>query len=255
MQTRPLQLSETPSALSREGYNTCAQDYLQWTLSMPSPRLDWLNKLFEILGNSSLSTTQVLELGCGAGVPATVKLAQTVGHVIATDISSTQLALARQHANDAGLPISSNDDSQKGRVTFIESDMLELAFEPGRFDAIVAFYCVIQLVQDDQVSMMRRAYEWLKPGGCFLFNVTAAADGGTVMENWLGMKAFWAGLGPERTLNVLRDIGFEVVERETIDVEGDAAFTWIIAQKPNSETRAPDSETTSRQARLSRLES
>lgn len=231
MQTRSLEAEENPSDLSQEGYNASARQYLEWTSSMPSPRLAWLDKLFKHLGPSTLPTARILELGCGAGIPSTLKLAQTVDYVIATDISSTQLELARKHFREAGVMI----DSEDGRVEFREADMVTLSFPNASFDAVCAFYSIIQLSQLHQKLILERSFGWLKPGGYILLNVSAEVSEGVVMEGWLGMTAFWAGLGTEGTLSGMRQIGFEVVEWETIEVDGDAAFTWIIAKKPAAE--------------------
>lgn len=227
MQTRPLKADETPSDLSRNGYNASAHRYLEWTTSLPSPRLVWLEKLLQRLGPSTRSTARVLELGCGAGVPCTLKLAQTVGQLVATDISSAQLDLARKHFQEAGISI----DDGNGKCEFREADMLTLSFPNASFDAICAFYSFIQLSQPGQLLMLQRSFQWLRPGGYILLNVTKDPSEGTVMEDWLGMNAFWAGSGTQVTLSEMSDIGFEIVERETIETEGDAAFTWIIAKK------------------------
>lgn len=45
------------------------------------------------------------------------------------------------------------------------------------------------------------------------------------MKGWLGMKAFWTWSGTQVTLSGMSKTGFEIVEREPIEVEGDAAFT------------------------------
>lgn len=198
---------------------------------MPSPRTEWIDRLLSTFDTSILPCARFLELGCGSGVPATVKIAQTVGHVTATDISSTMLALAHGSLADAGISTSSSDDVGEPKISFIELDMLGLVFENSRFDGVVALYSIIHLQQDDQVTMMQRVYDWLVPGGCFLFNVTAAPSKGEVNQ-WLGMEGFWAGLGSERTMEVLTEIGLEVVEWEIISQKSDSDFAWIIARKP-----------------------
>jgi len=228
---RELKADETPSDLSRTGYNKAAHQYLEWTSSQPSPRLAWLDKLFQNLGASTLPTARVLELGCGAGVPSTLMLAKTVDKVVATDISSTQLELARQHFHKAGIETS----DENGKVDLREADMVALSFPAASFDAICAFYSIIQLSTADQRLVLERGFEWLKPGGYLLINVAKEASTGAVLEGWNGMDAFWAAFGTEGTLRVLGEIGFEVVEQETIEIEGDAAFTWIIARKPTKD--------------------
>ena len=74
----------------------------------------------------------MLELGCGAGVPATKHLLQVdkpVIHVTGNDLSTAQLDLARQ-----------NLQGYEERLKLVEGDMLGLAFPGETFDAVTGFY-------------------------------------------------------------------------------------------------------------------
>lgn len=228
MNLRDLNPDETPSTLARDGYNISAQKYLDWTSVQPSPRLEWLEKLFthfKNAGGRNISTTKILELGCGAGIPCTLKTAQTCGHVTGVEISSTQISLAKEKFESAGVALD--------KYEFKEADMTTVSFPDQSFDGISAFYSVIHLAVADQQAILERAYKWLVPGGLILFNVVGEVDSehGKVVENWLGMNAYWAGFGKEKTLEILTTIGFEVLESERIHIEADAPFIWIIARK------------------------
>lgn len=228
-QPRKLHVGESPQSLARDGYNTAAQTYLDWTTSLPDYRVGWLNRLFqrfEVLHPSRLSQTRGLDLGCGAGVPATLCLAQTCKHVTGVEISATQISLGRSSFAKAGVP--------EDKYVFQESDMMAASFSADSFDLVCGFYSLIHLSLADQRELLARIYNWITPGGMLLFNASTQASGadGMIMENWLGMTAYWASYGEEKTLEIVRGVGFEVLEHQVQDTKGDATFTWIIALKP-----------------------
>lgn len=232
LETRKLNDGETPQELSKNGFDIGAQQYLDWTCSLENIREEWLGKLFNRLyeaGTIDLSKAKMVDLGCGSGWPATAKLAQKCGHTTGIEISSKQLELAATRFKQSGI----SEDKYK----LIEADMLTVDFEQDSLDAVCAFYSIIQLHLADQHILLKRIHSWLRKSGLLLFNVAAqesAADG-EVMVDWLGiegMNVYWASFGQKKIQELLEDIGFEIVETEEIEVEGDADFTWIIAKKP-----------------------
>ncbi|KAL1963222.1 hypothetical protein VTN77DRAFT_8547 [Rasamsonia byssochlamydoides] len=217
----------------RKAYNNIAQRYLEWTRASHARRLSYLQDLLARLKapqEDDVRKASVLELGCGAGVPCTQVLAsQDNLTVTANDISSAQIALARQH-----LPPSSS-------VTLIESDMMELAFPDEQFDAVIAMYSIIHLPRDEQVALMKRIFQWLKPGGWFLANFCATEYQGLTDPHWLGGTEgtmYWSAWGVDKNCAILTDIGFELAIRDVVDeVEDDGngdriiPFLWAMAKK------------------------
>lgn len=170
----------------------------------------------------------VLELGCGAGIPVTELLASRENtSVTANDLSAAQIELAKNR-----LP---------GSVRLIQGDMMELNFDKEHFDAVLAMYSIIHLPRDEQATMLHRIYGWLKPGGHFLANFAAEGFEGSSVQSWLGStkgRMYWSGWGKDKTRAILGDIGFEVVIDEvSTDIEEmdgvslDVAFHWILAKK------------------------
>ena len=228
--------TETSSTLSREAYNKGAATYRSWTASHDTQRMHWLNKLFDHLcptasepHDSAHRGLKFLDLGCGAGIPATLTIAQTTGSVIGIDVSDKQIELAKTYFQEAGVEV----DGQK--IQLRVEDMLDLNFPDTSLDGICAFYSIIHLPLADQAVLLERCFKWLESGGYMLFNVATekSSEGGEVMDDWLGtMRVHWASLGKEGTRELLRSVGFEVVEVEDVQMEGDAQFTWFIVQKP-----------------------
>jgi ubiquinone/menaquinone biosynthesis C-methylase UbiE len=196
-------------------------------------RLDYLGHLLARLQSAnksnngdSTNTANMLELGCGAGVPATkflLEQSNPVFHVTGNDISTSQLNLAR-----------TNLSAYKDRLTLVEGDMLNLSFPPASFDAITGFYSIIHLPRDEQTQLMTKIAEWVKPGGYFLANFSVMAMPKLEEEKWLGHEKgwmFWSGWGEDKSVEMVEKAGFEVEVREVKQAEGDVAFVWVLAKK------------------------
>jgi SAM-dependent methyltransferase len=125
--------SEDMKARLKTSYDAIANTYnAEFTTPNDPVRLHYLNLLLSRLPAHSQQTASVLELGCGAGVPATKHLLQVdkpVIHVTGNDLSTAQLDLARK-----------NLGGYEDRLTLVEGDMLGLGFEGERFDAVTGFY-------------------------------------------------------------------------------------------------------------------
>lgn len=243
MSTRP-DITSTVAA----SYNKIAERYLQWVESLPSPRIQYVDKLL-LRCPKPLLTTKVLELGCGAGIPVTEYLATQVGEVVANDVSEKQLELARPRI-------------QTGNVRFVVGDMMALELEGESLDGAVAFFCLFHLPLRDQLQMLKLVYEWLKPGGVFVCNFSEVPDsigdrdghestGASNLQpphdgtwvNFFGARMFSSNGGAERSLQMMKDAGFGVVEWDILVAEGcrphaskpntgaTLRFLWVVAEK------------------------
>ena len=205
--------------LVESGYDRIAQRYLEFAQrnlawEKPSARMEYLHKLLERLP----AQAQLLELGCGAGVPCTQLIAQH-GHVTGIDISAAQVALAKQHIPDA---------------TLIQADMMTLTFPLASFDAIVAFYSIIHLPRPEQAVLIERLATWLRPGGWFLANLGVSNDPGSIEPEWLGTAMYWSSYDAQTNLDLVGQAGFTLVETDILidDEDGESvSFLWILAKK------------------------
>ena len=106
--------------LVESGYDRMAEQYLATKDAEDPATLTELEKLSETLSHGAA----ILDLGCGAGVPATRWLARRFA-VTGVDISERQLALAQRNVPEA---------------TLIQADMTKLNFAPQTFNSVVSFY-------------------------------------------------------------------------------------------------------------------
>lgn len=234
-------------ATVQQSYDQIAPQYLEWTESRHSPRLRYVDKLISYLASAlhNCPVFKVLELGCGAGVPVTAYLTERVGEVVANDISPNQMELARERV------LAHSDRAAK--VNFIGGDMLDLEFESDSFDGAVAFFSLFHVPVAEQRIMLDRIRKWLTPGGILVCNFGASSDSRpsegekrTEDGGWgsfLGAPMFWANLGVEGSLEMIRGAGLEIVEWEVIDAadgkeelseddpDAGVRFVWVVARK------------------------
>lgn len=212
--------SDDLKARVKASYDAIAPEYNAWTVKNSDFRAVYLDKLLPLLPKENAN---VLELGCGAGVPVVERLLATpsITSVTANDLSSAQIALGKAKLDT-------------DRVTWVESDMMSLDFPPASFDAVLGFYSVIHLPREEQTQLLAKVVEWLKPGGHILINFSAEAMDAAVEEKWLHEKGwmFWSGWGADASLEQVRNTGLEVLVNEVTKDSVDASFLWVIARKP-----------------------
>jgi len=125
---------------------------------------------------------RVLDLPCGSGASA-LAAADAVGEegaVVAVDISSALLTLARAKAQAAG----------HRHVDFLQADMRSTGFADGSFDAVVCVFGIFFV--PDREGLVRELWRLVAPGGVLAITTW----GPDVLEP--GASAFWASVERER---------------------------------------------------------
>ena len=207
-------VARNPKEIVARGYDAIALRYAEWAGQVKSPALEWLRDLDARLSDGS----DVLELGCGRGVPGTRELARR-HRVTGVDISAVQIELARHHVPEA---------------SFVHADAAELDVAAGSLDAVVALYFFGHVPVDEQRDLISRIAVWLDDGGVLLATFGAGEAGEDVDPDWLGAPMFFASLGGNSYIPLLRDSGLEPL-REQVLVQhepghGDVAFHWVLAR-------------------------
>jgi SAM-dependent methyltransferase len=203
-----------PKEIVARGYDAVALRYAEWSSQVERPTLDWLRDLDARLPDGA----EVLELGCGRGVPVTRELARR-HRVVGVDISAVQIELARHHVPEA---------------SFVHDDAAELDIAPGSLHAVVALHFFGHVPIGEQAPLIVRIAEWLRPGGLLLATFGSGEAHEEVAEDWLGAPMFFASLEAEAYPRLLRASGLELL-RDAVIVQhepghGDVAFRWLLAQ-------------------------
>jgi SAM-dependent methyltransferase len=211
-----------PRRIVEDGYDAIAERYFEWSDARPSAiRLAWLARALERIPAGA----DVLDLGCGAGVPMTRALAAG-RHVTGVDISARQIELARANVPEA---------------TFIRSDMTALDVPHESLDAVTAFYSLTHVPRADLAALLVAIRGWLRPGGVLIATMGAQDSPDEVEDDWLGAPMFFSHYGAKRNRALVRDAGFEleeaVVEEEPEDRHA-ALFLWVVARRPKDDVDA-----------------
>lgn len=207
-------MSSDPQNIIESGYDAMAEQYLAVFGEgiTDDPRIRFVGELAGHLPDGA----RVLELGCGAGVPATALLAQRFD-VLGVDISAAQLALAAQRVPNAA---------------FRKADMISLELPDTSFDAVTAFYSFNHVPRDQQLPLLAKIARWLRPGGLLLasFGQGGSADD---VEPWLGVPMFFASHDPATNTRHLTEAGFTPIVDELVSKEmgmGREAWQWVLAR-------------------------
>ena len=156
---------------------------------------------------------EVLDAGCGAGVPVAVFLVDAGFRVTGVDLSAAMLDLARSHVPEARL---------------LQMDMRRLGFaEPG-FDGICAFYSLFHVPREDHLPVLVQFHRLLRPGGVLLFSSGTHAWQG--VEGFHGTEMFWSHPEREVTRAWVVEAGFAVVMAEVRELGGEAHY-WVMGRK------------------------
>jgi ubiquinone/menaquinone biosynthesis C-methylase UbiE len=158
-----------PKHVVEQGYDQVANEYAHLEDGTEWPRMRRLRKVLSYLPSDS----SVLDLGCGSGVPADVEISRD--HMVTgVDISQAQVSLALQNV-------------PKGY--FIHGDAGSVEFQASSFNAVVSFYTLEHIPRGEHEIILRRIYEWIKPGGLLLISMEAGDYEGFFGE-WLGVPMY-----------------------------------------------------------------
>jgi cyclopropane fatty-acyl-phospholipid synthase-like methyltransferase len=160
---------------------------------------------------------RVLELGCGAGMPDTQRLAARF-RVTGVDVSAEQVRHAR-----AAVP----------RVEFIQADFTALELEPESFDAVVSFYAFNHVPRELLAPTFARIHRWLASGG-LLMTALGTSDLEAWTGEWLGAETFFSSFPPETNTRLVGEAGFTILRDELVtfrEPEGDVTFQWVLASR------------------------
>ncbi len=206
-----------PKQIVSDGYDYIAKEYEEWA---NDTRIEERIKYTAVLLEKLSKGAEVLELGCGSGIPTTQQLAEKFS-VTGVDISAQQIAFAQQRILKA---------------KFLHGDMTKLDFPENSFDAITAFYSIIHVPRQEQAGLLCKIESWLRPGGLLVISMGANSDEAQVNENWLGgLPMYWSNFDSETNRQLVEKAGLNIISAkdETADEFGKpVTFLWIVAQKP-----------------------
>ena len=200
-----------PRHIVESGYDAIADRYAEAIRAGRGPETYFRGFLARVLEPIPEGGT-VLDLGCGAGL-VTAELT-TRARVVGVDISAGQLELARRNAPAA---------------RFVRADMVDLAFAPASFDAVVAFWTLIHVPREVHASLLARIHGWLKPGGLFAGTLGSGDNPAEHVPDFYGAPMCWSHFDGDTNRGLLRGAGFDILQADEIEDEGETPL-WVIAR-------------------------
>lgn len=146
------------------------------------------------------SGARVLDIGCGTGLPTARQLADGGCAMTCVDISPAMLARARNHVPEA-------------RV--LELDVADLGRAGGPYDAVVAFFSLLNLPRKAMSRVLRLIHGTLAPGGLFSLAMVEA-DVDDVPISFLGSRIFVTGYLRDDLRTLLHEAKFRVDNEDAI---------------------------------------
>jgi ubiquinone/menaquinone biosynthesis C-methylase UbiE len=197
--------------LVRKGYDTLSEKFQKNRTSFD------IGKEFEAFRTLLPKNAKVLDLGCGTGVSRTKFLVDSGFNVTGIDFSEKMLKYARKNVPEA---------------IFIQQDMTTIDFQENTFDGLIACYSIIHVPREKHALLFKTIHTLLKPGGVMLISLGSKEWEGT--DNFLGTNMFWSHYSPQKSLQIIKDAGFQIIFDRMI-VGGGEKHYWILAKKGNND--------------------
>ncbi|MFM1816556.1 MAG: hypothetical protein RLZ98_3251, partial [Pseudomonadota bacterium] len=167
---------------------------------------------------------KLLEIGCGTGTTA-IRLAPSVAHILATDISSEMIAIGREKASAESCT----------NVTFERMTPVDTGLAGGAFDAVLGF-SILHLLAD-RPAMYSNIKRVLKPGGLFISKTPCLAEMNPLIRLAVPAMqlfrrapthvAFFSAAELEREIVAA---GFDIIERGYHGTKGKDVRPFLVAQ-------------------------
>lgn len=155
---------------------------------------------------------EVLDVGCGVGIPAAKYLVDEGCRVTGVDIAEPMLEIAKKNVPQA---------------TFLTGDMTQLHFPDGSFDGIVSLHAIHHVPREQHEEIFRSFHRILKHQGVLM--ISSATDEFEGTKEHYGVPMFWSHFSPEQTVDLLRTAKFNIVSDYHVESHGKLHY-WIIAK-------------------------
>ena len=189
----------------------------------PIKDMAWYERTLDCTRQYLRSTDSILELGCGTGTTA-LKLAPHVSRLVATDVSSEMITIAREKAAAQGC----------ANAEFVVGSAHHARWPERAFDAVLAFNLLHLLTE--RPALFAKSTGLLKPGGLFITKAPCLAEMSGLIRlavpvlRVIGKAPNVEFFTAAELLNEIEAAGFTVVEQARHGSQRKDARIFIVAK-------------------------
>lgn len=191
----------------RDGYDQIAKLYLDDRERLKSAK--YVKRLLKNLPKGS----NILDLGCGAGVPVDEMLLKAGHTVRGIDVSATQIKLATKFCRGASYKRGDIQDLKRGEY---------------RVEAVIALYVLFHIPRVKHLEILKIIASFLPKGGLLLISMGDREFEGR--HQMFGVSMWSSQYGTARNRQMIEQARLEILVEE-VDVSGGERHQVILAQK------------------------
>ena len=204
-------MAQNMRKLVRQGYNE--GNYNKF-YDRKSSKLTPFDKLMcDELISRLKEDSQILDLGCGTGLPYDKYFVKNKMNLTGIDISEKHIELAKKNVKTAKYLVGD----------FFSKDIKE------KFDAIVSFFAIFHIPRTEHKKLFERINSLLKNNGYILLTLGADSMKYDVNPNFAGAPMAWSSYSVENNKKLVCRAGFEILL--VVEDYRTERHLWILAKK------------------------
>ncbi|HEU4586189.1 MAG TPA: class I SAM-dependent methyltransferase [Gemmatimonadaceae bacterium] len=214
--------SNIGSGINRESYDAIARQWDAARTSFHGSERRYLDALLEGL----TAPAHILDLGCGTGRPMAEYVLARGHQVTGVDQSEELLTLARTRFPEG--------EWIRSRV----EDFLGAVDGTGIYDGAITWDSLFHIERDRHEGILSDVHRALVPGGRLMLTAGGSAHP-AFTDTMFDREFFYDSHPPERLVGLLRELGFEIVVNEFMNLPTsgrDKGRIAIVVQKHRSRT-------------------
>ncbi|MEN2416009.1 class I SAM-dependent DNA methyltransferase [Flavobacterium mesophilum] len=193
------------SSLNKNSYNKIADRWkeIRNNSALNKPILDFLEKV-KPNGN-------ILDIGCGTGLPIAKYFSEENHFVTGIDISEKMIEIAKSR--------------EIKNAAFYVSDFFDFKTSE-KFEGIIAWDSLFHFPKERQKEIYSTIYDLLLPGGYFLFTHGKQEDEHT--DKMFDELFYYSCLSRNEVLDLIQNLGFELIYEIENFVEENTERDWVV---------------------------
>lgn len=163
--------------------------------------------------------SNVLDLGCGTGLPFDAYLIDNGHDVTGIDIAESNIKSAK-------------DNIKKGK--FISGDFTKYEFNNNAFNAVISLYSIFHIPKAEHEILIKKIYDYLTKDGYLLITMgVEETDEIEIDYDFCGnVKMAWSSYNAEKNIELIKNNGFKIIKYgNEKDYGSEEDHLWILGKK------------------------